>query len=76
MGALSGYIEAEEQGIKLGKSWLILAEACDVCVSNEEAGVISLHAPFPSGDDAPPAHPNCRCVIVPVVGDEQSGDED
>lgn len=36
----------------------------EICQANADAGDIDLNDAFPSGDDAPPAHPNCRCVIV------------
>lgn len=45
----------------------------EVCQANQEAGALELDEPFPSGDDAPPAHPNCRCVIV---GTTYANDED
>lgn len=68
-GALAGYEEVANQGVKVRKSWLILEDACDICHENEDAGVIELDEQFPSGDDAPPAHPHCRCVLVPEVED-------
>ena len=44
--------------------WLV-AEPCDIC--EENAGVIiSIGDAFPSGDDYPPAHPNCVCDVAPV----------
>jgi SPP1 gp7 family putative phage head morphogenesis protein len=45
----------------------------EVCQANAEAGDIPLDDVFPSGDSAPPAHPNCRCVIV---GTTYANDED
>lgn len=39
---------------------------CPICITNEAAGAIPLGQPFPSGDQAPPAHPNCECVLVPA----------
>lgn len=74
MGALASYQEAEAEGIKVKKSWLILEDACDICQENADAGAIDLDDTFPSGDDAPGAHPNCRCVLVPEV--EEGGDTD
>lgn len=48
----------------------------EVCQANADAGDIDLNEPFPSGDDAPPAHPNCRCVIVgSVYANDESEDE-
>ena len=76
LGALAGYEEAQRSGVRLGKSWLILEDACEICHENEDAGVIELDEAFPSGDLAPPAHPNCRCVLVPEVdGEEQDPEE-
>ena len=34
---------------------------------NAAAGPIDLDDEFPSGDDAPTAHPNCECALMPVV---------
>lgn len=42
---------------------------CPVCLANEAAGPRHLGEPFPSGDQAPPAHPNCECVLVPADGE-------
>ena len=44
-------------------------DVCDECEGNEDQGPIGLDADFDSGDDAAPAHPNCRCTIVAVVDD-------
>lgn len=68
-GALAGYVEAAAEGISVKKSWLILDDACDDCQENADAGAIDLDDMFPTGDEAPPAHPNCRCVLVPEVED-------
>jgi SPP1 gp7 family putative phage head morphogenesis protein len=70
-GAVIGY---KASGLVALKQWLT-AEDDDVeeeCLENAAAGpggdgVIPLDDDYPSGDDAPPAHPNCRCVIAPVV---------
>jgi SPP1 gp7 family putative phage head morphogenesis protein len=37
------------------------------CEANGAQGPIPIGEDFDSGDDVPPAHPNCRCTIVPVV---------
>lgn len=39
---------------------------CDECAENAEAGAIPVGDAFPSGDVAPGAHPNCRCVLIAV----------
>lgn len=69
MGALASYEAAKEEGVTLKKSWLILEDACDICQENADQGPIDLDEEFPSGDMAPGAHPNCRCVLVPEVED-------
>jgi len=48
-----------------GKSWLTAADetVCQVCVDNQGDGVIPLDQPFSSGDQGPPAHPNCHCDV-------------
>ena len=38
----------------------------EVCAENEAVGPIKVGDVFPSGGDAPPAHPNCRCWLAPV----------
>jgi len=55
------------------KVWLISNEenVCDVCQENADAGPIGLEDTFPSGDDMPPAHPNCDCDVAPLVADAQ-----
>lgn len=47
--------------------WLVF-DPCDICAKN--AGQIAdMGTPFPSNDLRPPAHPNCRCTIAPVLPD-------
>ena len=79
-GKMDGWREAQDAGVALQKSWLTMGEACDECDGNEAQGAIDLDADFDSGDDAPPGHPNCRCVLIPEVvetddGADQGGDE-
>ena len=48
-------------------AWLTTAGACVLCSNNELAGEILTGDSFPSGGTAPPAHPNCRCVLQPAA---------
>jgi len=49
------------------KEWQVAGEnVCDICDGNE-GDVIGMDASFPSGDDLPPAHPNCKCYITYTV---------
>lgn len=70
MGAVQGYKEAKEAGVNVKKEWLDLDGACSVCEGNAAAGAIEVEEDFPSGHAAPSAHPECRCVVSPVVADE------
>lgn len=65
-GALEGY---KASGVVQGKVWLTADDdlVSEECEANGDAGVIGLDEDFPSGDDAPPVHPNCRCAVAPVV---------
>jgi len=51
--------------------WLV-AEGCEDCQQNRDAGPIPIDATFPSGDSEPPAHPNCMCDLAPYVVDTQN----
>ena len=68
-GTLAGW---KESGVVEKKVWLVSNDGCcDDCQENADEGEIALDDDFPSGDDAPPAHPNCRCVVSPVVSNEE-----
>ena len=56
---------AKDIGVN-GKEWVVTAP-CPICEANGNAGAIPLDQPFPSGDMRPPAHPNCRCALAPVM---------
>lgn len=66
----NGTIEAwKESGLVESKRWVLGPDAHrkpDQCDLNAGA-VVKVDAVFPSGDAAPPAHPNCRCVITAVI---------
>lgn len=70
-GALQGY---KASGVVAAKQWVTAEDDLveEECLDNAAAGpagdgVLALDDDYPSGDDAPPAHVNCRCVISPVV---------
>lgn len=57
-----------------GKRWVTahdervdMGNASGPCILNEQDGAIRLSAPFGSGHMTVPAHPRCRCTIVPVA---------
>lgn len=49
--------------------WLTAPDqrVCPKCAVNAAAGAIPVGDPFPSGRTAPPAHPKCRCALLPEV---------
>lgn len=53
-----------------GKEWIWTGDTGDwdcMCEDNANVGPIPIDKPFPSGDMRPPAHPNCRCALAPVM---------
>jgi SPP1 gp7 family putative phage head morphogenesis protein len=70
-GALDAY---EQSGVVEGKQWLT-AGAVDEC-AQYEGQIESLDGNFYDGtsefaDGDPPLHPNCRCVLLPVIVGEK-----
>lgn len=62
----------EQSGVVEGKQWLT-AGAIDEC-ADYEGQIVKLHGNFYDDitefkDGDPPLHPNCRCVVIPVVTD-------
>ena len=43
-------------------------DPCPICAQND-GQTVGIGAPFPSGHTQPPAHPNCRCALLPVIPD-------
>jgi hypothetical protein len=60
-GSIQRYKEAE-----LTKMEWAVSDPCDVCAKND-GQVIVIGQTFASGDAQPPAHPHCRCVLLPVI---------
>ena len=67
--SLETYKEAKAEGLDVKKAWLLGPKPCQICKDNADAGAIDLEEPFPSGDQAPCAHPNCVCATTPVMGE-------
>ncbi|MBN1690442.1 MAG: methyltransferase domain-containing protein [Dehalococcoidia bacterium] len=55
-----------------GKEWVLGSGGaegnCDLCITNADAGVISVDKEFPYPDP----HPGCTCSIAPVMMDKQA----
>lgn len=65
----------EQSGVVEGKQWLT-AGAVDEC-AQYEGQIVTLSDSFYGSDSEfadgdPPLHPNCRCVILPVVVNEKA----
>ena len=43
-------------------------DPCPECEAND-GKIVTLGDDFPSGDQQPPAHPNCQCDVIPVMPD-------
>lgn len=52
--------------------WKTEPDACPICVANEKAGPRDIGEAWPDGSAAPPAHPNCRCSVLPEYEQWQS----
>jgi SPP1 gp7 family putative phage head morphogenesis protein len=50
----------------LAKMEWAVSDPCDICAKND-GQVITIGQTFASGDAQPPAHPHCRCVLLPVI---------
>jgi hypothetical protein len=46
------------------------AMPCEICAKNE-GQVVAIGQPFNSGHTQPPAHPNCRCALLPPPFDDK-----
>lgn len=62
-------IAYEESGVVVGKRWIVgsAEKLCEICADNAAQGVIPFDKQFASGRLAPPAHPRCRCDVLPVT---------
>jgi hypothetical protein len=69
--AMNGALLASYRAQRVGMvRWVTRsANPCPICLANEAEGPKHLGEPFSSGDQAPPAHPNCECVLIPAGGE-------
>jgi SPP1 gp7 family putative phage head morphogenesis protein len=68
--AMSAASQATYQANRIArKSWLLAPDqrVCPKCAGNAKQGPIPTSDRFASGDRHPPAHPNCRCALMPVI---------
>lgn len=67
LGAFGGGLAASiEPGTPV--EWIIdpAAKGCPDCEDNSLAGRVAAGGAFPTGHTASPAHPGCRCLVIPV----------
>ncbi len=58
------------------QEWITTGDdrVCDICEANEAQGAVK--SDFTSGDTEPPAHPICRCALIPVIPAEWNPPDD
>lgn len=56
-------------GLVAGKEWKTDVDPCEEICAPLDGEVLPLDEEFPEGD--PPAHPNCECVLLPVLAEEE-----
>lgn len=67
---VAGNLQAyRESGVVEGKKWITGAGCCDEC-SELDGVIVPLDEQFDGGVDGAPLHPNCRCDVLPVLGDD------
>lgn len=62
-GAVDAAQAAIDGGSDIEKAWVTEDDPCPECEENEGEGFIDFDEDFASGDDQPPAHPNCKCSL-------------
>lgn len=68
LGAIKTYREA-----KLEKMEWAVSDPCPECAQNS-GQVIDIGGTFNSGAQQPPAHPHCRCALLPVIPDYETNE--
>ena len=68
--AAAAYSLGAADGVPKGEAqrWLVdpSCEACPDCDDNALAGDVAHGDSYPTGDTRPPAHQDCRCLVVPA----------
>lgn len=61
------YQEAGVESVEWLTAW---GEACPICQEFQSMGPVLIGSGAFDGDDGPPGHPNCFCVVLPVIDPE------
>lgn len=68
--AAAGFAEGTRRAAPAGTTWCWVADhgglPCSDAEDNALAGPVPVGEEFPTGDVVPPAHPGCRCLLVPA----------
>jgi len=64
-GSIAAY---QESGVVSGVEWVQGPDSCDICQSLN-GQIADLGKDFAGGISGPPAHPNCTCVLSPVIAE-------
>lgn len=62
-GAVDAAQEAIDGGSEIEKAWITEDDPCPECEANADEDFIPFEEQFSTGDDQPPAHPNCQCSL-------------
>lgn len=68
LGAMKTYREAGLEEMQWETS-----DPCPECVQNQ-GQIVQIGGTFNSGAQQPPAHPNCRCALLPVIPDYETNE--
>jgi SPP1 gp7 family putative phage head morphogenesis protein len=68
LGAMKTYREAGLEEME----W-VTSDPCPECVQNQ-GQIVQIGGTFNSGAQQPPAHPNCRCALLPVIPDYETNE--
>ena len=68
LGAMKTYREAGLEKM----SWAV-SDPCPECAQNQ-GQVVEIGGTFNSGAQQPPAHPNCRCALLPVLPEYETNE--
>ncbi len=60
-----------ESGVVESKQWIVGDGCCDDCQAMDRQ-VVGIDEEFSDGSDGPPAHPQCRCDVIPIVAVQQT----
>lgn len=74
--AMTAATMARYQQAEIAKVEWEVSDPCDKCAQNANV-VVVMGQSFPSGNTQPPAHPHCRCVLLPIIpGSDEYNDRD